>query len=300
MPYPGQEFAEGLFGTTITREFVDWGTDITQCATKPSLGACSNAIAGPILKNTAKVISQTGKNIGGCFSGKSSDCGQILTQGPTAIPGKLLGGFGHGLAGLSSIGGDYTAALTAQLTFIGDVGDMMADPLGTLMNPARSVGVIARAPLAVLDGAAAAISHIPVIGGPIASVITGVTGIVGDGIDQALDMDNITATWWCPACIGVKLVYAGFKAIFGIKPKLTPQEKANLWKEECNRDLRDCSLKWGDREDSVGAAYCTAMQDTCKTITVDNYERVVWGKPSPEEDRPDYLFDDQEESDRLG
>jgi hypothetical protein len=246
------------------------------------------------------MMSGTAKNIGGCFSGSSQDCEEIFSEGGVAIPGKLISGFAHGLAGISAIGGDYTAMLTATLTAVGDVGDLMANPLDSLKNTLRVVGVFARAPLAIVDGFAAAISTIPGVGGPVASVITTVTGQVGVGINQALDMDDITATWWCPVCIGVKLVYAGFKAIFGIKPKLTPQEKANLWKEECNRDLRDCSLKWGDREDSVGAAYCTAMQDTCKTITVDNYERVVWGKPSPEEDRPDYLFDDQEESDRLG
>jgi hypothetical protein len=296
--YAGQGAAEAIFGATITREFINWGNDISKCATNPSLGVCTNAIGGPILTNTAKLVSETGKNIGGCFEGNSEDCGQILTEGGIAVPGKLLSGFGHGLAGMSALGGDYTEALTASFTYIGDVGDMMADPLKTLLNPAATAGVFLRAPLAIVDGAAAAISHIPGIGEPIASVMTGATRIMGGAYDKALDVEDLSIenNWFCPACLLLKVAWAGFRAIFkvGDKPK-TPLEWATELKESCKSDRQACRMKWGGNLNTQGGVYCAAMDGYCEKITMSNYTTARWGKPDVEENRGDeYIFDEND------
>jgi hypothetical protein len=296
--YAGQGAAEAIFGATITREFVDWGNDIGECATKPSLGACTNAIAGPVLKNYSKMVSETGKNIGGCFEGNAVDCGQILTDGPTAVPGKLLSGFGHGLAGMSALGGDYTAALTASFTFVGDVGDMIADPLDALMHPAATAGALMRGPLMVWDGAAAAISHIPVIGGPVASVITGITGLGYQAIDNALDVEDMSLAnnWYCPHCLLAKVAWAGFRAIFkvGDAPK-KPEDWARELKASCKADRDTCRMKWGGNLNTQGGVYCAAMDGYCEKITMSNYKTAKWGKPDVEENRGDeYIFDEND------
>ena len=182
-----QKVAEMIFGKTITVEFKQWGEDIKECGTKPSLSACGNAIAGPVLKNTVALLSNTAKNVAGCAQGKLSGCEKMITDGPLTVPGKLVAGLAYGMAGLSALGGDYTAALTASLEGIGKVADIFADPIGALKDPLGTLGGILNTPLAILDGAAKLVGKIPIIGPVVAKAVTAVTGAIRDAANLVSD-----------------------------------------------------------------------------------------------------------------
>jgi len=182
-----QKVAEMIFGKTVTVEFKQWGEDIKECGTKPSLSACGNALAGPILKNTAVLLSNTAKNVAGCAQGQLSGCEKMITDGPLTVPGKLVSGLVHGMAGLSALGGDYTAALTASLEGIGKVADVFADPIGALKDPLGTIGGILNTPLAILDGAAKLVGKIPIVGPVVAKAVTAVTGAIRDAANLVSD-----------------------------------------------------------------------------------------------------------------
>ena len=287
----GQEVAEQIFGTTITREFVAWGNDIKECGSNPSLSACGNAIAGPLIKGAVGLMSNTAKSIGACAGGDSSACGAIFSEGLISAPGQLIGGLGHGLAGLSAMGGDYTAFMTAPFTAIGNVGELLADPLGTLLDPVGTLKVMAAIPGAVLDGVATTLNKIPVIG-PLfaapfalaADIMDSVAGLVVDVFSDILP--------YTPFGI--------FMNIFGFnKPDPpTPEEIAEAYKEACLKDASDCRLKWGDSmETNPDAAYCKDIAPICENITVSTMEHMDWGQisdPSEKSNAADAIFADSE------
>lgn len=178
----GQEIAEMIFGSTVTREYKEWIGEVDSCFTEGK--DCGNAILGPVGKNTLVLASNTAKNIAGCATGDLADCGEVITEGPTAIPGKLVSAVGYGFAGLSSMGGDYTAGLTAQLNNLGRLGEMAADPISTLSDPIGTVAEITKMPLAAMDGFGDTIEAvIPFIGDDINSALS----TVSDGLSDAAD-----------------------------------------------------------------------------------------------------------------
>jgi len=300
----GQEIAEAVFGATITREFKAWGEDIKTCASaNATASACANAFMGPIVKAGVGLLSTTGKNMGKCFQGNSAACGAVITDGPLTVPGKLLGGLGHGMAGMSSmIGGlmgdeAYTAFITAPFTVVGEIGGILGDPLGAILNPLETAETILTMPMDIFVGIADTLDTIPVVGEAIAFVIYALTDLYATAVGQLLDMDDVTATWWCPACMGVKLVYKGFKKLFNITTPMTDEEKAQWMKAQCIAAQRDCEDKWEGMEDEPEYQACIKIKETCPSINVNTYETIGWGvtvgDPSDKEDtdNPDGGFD---------
>ena len=280
----GQNIAESVFGSTITREYIAWGQDIKKCASKnATASACANALMGPIVKAGVGLLSTTGKNMGKCFQGNAGACENVITDGPLSVPGKLLGGLGHGMAGMSaSIGqmvGDeaYTAFITAPFTAMGEAGDILADPLGAIMRPLETAETILSMPADIWNGIADTLDTIPVVGEAIAFVIYAITDLYSTAVNQVLDMENVTATWWCPACMGVKLVWKGFRAAFGIKPDKPPEQLMQEWKSRCLTDETNCKMKWAGMESSPEFKVCERIGETCPLININTYETIGWG-----------------------